>query len=244
MKIISGMHRSGTSLVARLFYEIGADLGDPEKFYRPDKWNPDGYFEQPEIHSINFRLINGPWWKFAYFNLPSTTKILKRAEKHADQIRKISCSYEDKVVKEARFSLTLPAWLKYGCKVTNILVCLREPIQVAHSLQKRNRITINYALKLWYIHNYRLLENACDILLRFVNYENFFDARLFCLEMKSSFDFFGYSISNDQLDLLRKKIVRPKTNHSTKNSYKYSQEIDILWNDLLKKHKAQFLENS
>ena len=29
MKIISGMHRSGTSLVARLFYESGADMGNP-----------------------------------------------------------------------------------------------------------------------------------------------------------------------------------------------------------------------
>ncbi len=60
MKIISGMHRSGTSLVARLFFEGGANMGNPLEFYRSDKWNTDGYFEQPDIHSINMPLINGP----------------------------------------------------------------------------------------------------------------------------------------------------------------------------------------
>ena len=74
MRIITGMHRSGTSLVARLFYEFGADMGTPEYFYRPDKWNPEGYFEQPDIHAINMPLINGPWWKLAYFWLPSTKR--------------------------------------------------------------------------------------------------------------------------------------------------------------------------
>ena len=67
MKLIAGMHRSGTSLVARLAFELGADFGDPETFYRPDRWNPDGYFEQIDIHAINMPLINGPLWKFSLF---------------------------------------------------------------------------------------------------------------------------------------------------------------------------------
>jgi len=67
MKIITGMHRSGTSLVARLFFEAGADLGDPTTFYRPDRWNPDGYYEQPEIHGLNMKLTEGWLWKFVFF---------------------------------------------------------------------------------------------------------------------------------------------------------------------------------
>ena len=42
MKIITGMHRSGTSLVAQIAHRAGAEMGDPETFYRPDRWNPDG----------------------------------------------------------------------------------------------------------------------------------------------------------------------------------------------------------
>ena len=46
MILIAGTHRSGTSLVARLLYESGADFGNPEGFYPPDQWNRGGYFEQ------------------------------------------------------------------------------------------------------------------------------------------------------------------------------------------------------
>ena len=44
MYLITGMHRSGTSLVAQIFFEVGMDFGDPENFYPADRWNPDGYF--------------------------------------------------------------------------------------------------------------------------------------------------------------------------------------------------------
>ena len=102
MRIISGMHRSGTSLVARLFFEAGADLGDPATFYPPDRWNPGGYFEQPAIHAINMPLINGPFWKFAYFRLPSTRTILRRARRKSDAIAAAALAYRGRVVKETR----------------------------------------------------------------------------------------------------------------------------------------------
>ena len=46
------MHRSGTSLVAQMFAEAGADLGNVDSFYRADKWNQDGYFE---IHNDHYK---------------------------------------------------------------------------------------------------------------------------------------------------------------------------------------------
>lgn len=81
MKLISGMHRSGTSIVAQLFYEAGSDMGNHETFYKPDKWNPDGYFEQTDIHSVNMPIVNGPWGKLSYFFLPSNDTIIVRSKK-------------------------------------------------------------------------------------------------------------------------------------------------------------------
>jgi len=240
MKIISGMHRSGTSLVARLFYEAGAEMGDPDHFYRPDKWNPDGYFEQPEIHAINMPLINGPWWKFAYFALPSNNTIMRRARKLADQIKQTGARYEGKVVKETRFCLTLPAWLKYGAHVDGILVCLREPMQVAHSIQKRNRTTIKHALNLWRIHNLRLLENAKGLPLRFVHYGCVLDPNLFSREMKGAFDFFGMEFSGEELESLRAKCVKPEMNHAPAEPVRYPPEVDALWERLQERHQTQF----
>ncbi len=139
MKLILGMHRSGTSLMARLAMEAGGDLGDPNTFYSGDKWNPDGYFEQVDIHKVNMPLINGPWGKFAYFKLPSTETILSRSEKLASLIAEYGKKYEGKVIKETRFCLTLPAWQKHGANIEKVLVCLRHPSEVAGSIKKGTR---------------------------------------------------------------------------------------------------------
>src|SRR5262245_2065716 len=98
MKLITGMRRSGPSLVARLFYEAGADLGAPGTFYRPDRWNPDGYFEQREIQGVNMKLIHGMLWKLAYFRLPSTETIRRRAERARAELRRLAQKYAGKVV--------------------------------------------------------------------------------------------------------------------------------------------------
>lgn len=243
MKIISGMHRSGTSLIARLFYEAGADLGDSKQFYRPDRWNPDGYFEQPDIHAINIPLINGPWWKFAYFRLPSNKTISKRGKSFANQINKTCDRYQSKIVKETRFCLTLPAWLKYGAggQIDKIIVCLREPIQVASSIRKRNFIPTKYALNLWYVHNKRLLENTREIPLWFIKYHNIVNEKLFLKEMKNAFNFFGYDFSDNELEELRKKCVKPKMNHfNVEMAGSYPHKIEKLWKELLRRHENQF----
>ncbi len=49
---IIGMHRSGTSMIARLLNLCGLDLGPPEQLVVPNEFNPPGYFENK-----NFSLI-------------------------------------------------------------------------------------------------------------------------------------------------------------------------------------------
>ena len=139
MKLITGMHRSGTSMMARLCLEAGGDLGDTKTFYEADQWNPDGYYEQPDIHKVNMPLVNGMWGKLTYFKLPSTETIIKRAPKYKSLIEEFDKKYRNKIVKETRFCLTMPAWEKYGTEFEKVLVCLRSPIQVANSIKKRNK---------------------------------------------------------------------------------------------------------
>jgi len=226
-------------LIARLFFDAGADMGDARQFYRPDKWNPDGYFEQPAIHAVNMPLINGPWWKFSYFLLPSQKTIMKRASRLADQIRETAECFEDKVVKETRFCLTLPAWLAYGAKIEKILVCLRDPIHVAGSLQKRNRISLRRALDLWHVHNSRLLESTRGIDMWFVYYGNVLSKGLFPQEMGSAFRFLGYDFTDDKLETLRVKCVKSEMNHHQQQPGSYPPKIEKLWEELLNRHKSQ-----
>jgi hypothetical protein len=49
--IITGMHRSGTSLTAAFIHKIGLDLGD--NLLKYNYWNPKGYFE--DIDFVEFQ---------------------------------------------------------------------------------------------------------------------------------------------------------------------------------------------
>lgn len=163
MKLICGMHRSGTSLVARLANVLGAPMGDEEGFHSPDRWNPDGYFEQRDILDVNTRLVNGPWGRAAYFHLPTDRTIRRRAAALETTIGDLVRKYADKVVKENRFCLTLGAWRDLGCEVERLLVVLRHPRSVARSLTRRNHIPDRLALSLWREHHLRLMRHSRDI---------------------------------------------------------------------------------
>lgn len=239
MKIITGMHRSGTSLVARLFFEAGADMGDPSTFYRSDKWNPGGYFEQPDIHSINMPLINGLIWKFSYFWLPSTETIMRRAARKSELIHDIANKYNDKVLKETRFCLTIPAWQKYGAKIGKILICIRDPIQVARSIQRRNKISLNMAYSLWLVHNQRLLENSKGIPIWFIYYGNLIDRDRFEEEVIPALQFFNIDISKENLAQIA-SIIDPKVGCSAESRPDYPEPVKILWQKLLDCHANQF----
>ena len=53
--IITGMHRSGTSLVARFLHLSGVDMG--KEWIDPNEDNPLGYFEDADFVSLHQRIL-------------------------------------------------------------------------------------------------------------------------------------------------------------------------------------------
>lgn len=196
MDIITGMHRSGTSLIANLLFSMGADFGPPNLFLKANKWNTKGYFENRDIIDLNNRLIIGDWagidywiaanedhnlvkkimWnlgKFRYLWLPSRKEISQRAARMKVEIEKLSTTCENRMVKDTRFSLTVSDWMRYG-NVGKILYCYRNPTDVALSLKKRDGLPMFVSYRLWYEHVRRLFESVGGHKLMVVNYDNFF----------------------------------------------------------------------
>ena len=244
MRIISGMHRSGTSLVARLAYEAGAPMGKLEEFYRPDKWNPEGYYEFPEIHAINMPLINGPWRKLAYFHLPSTRTLLRRASRRESEIRRAVGLYQGMVLKETRFCLTLPAWQEYGASIDAVIFCLRDPIQVACSLRRRNKIPLSLGMKLWVLHNQRLLENCDAVPITFVYYNDLLDQRACTGEIRRMFAALRLEVGDEAIESFQSKVVKPGMNHHPRIEYPYPEAVRRLWDALRQRHAAQLRSTS
>ena len=240
MKIITGMHRSGTSIVARLMFEAGGDFGDPNTFYRPEKWNPEGYYEQPEFHAINMPVINGPFWKLSYFHLPSTKTLTKRAAKYSKEIRAVSEKYGDKIVKEVRFCLTLPGWRAQGTRFERAVVCLREPLEVAKSVDKRFHVGYRRSLELWRIHNERLLENLGDLPRWFIAYHNILNPETRRREIAAALEFMDLDHSDATLDRLSQLIRSPRNSADAREAIQYPRRVQDMWDTLLGLHQAQF----
>jgi hypothetical protein len=196
MNIITGMHRSGTSLIANLLFSLGMDFGSTDLLLKANRWNTKGYFENRHIVDLNNRLIVGNWdsidywiaanehnnltkkvmWnlgKLRYLKLPSQKEISKRAAKLQLDIKQLSSAFENKIVKDVRFSLTVSDWVKYG-KVNNIIYCYRHPTDVAMSLKKRDGLPMFITYKLWVEHVERFFRNIVGQKVILVNYDNFF----------------------------------------------------------------------
>ncbi len=236
------MHRSGTSLVGRLFFEAGADMGDPDTFYPADQWNPLGYYEQPDIHAINMPLVNGIWWKLSYFFLPSTAVVLNRAEKRAGQIRETAAQYAGKVIKETRYCLTLPAWLEHGATVDRIIICLRDPIQVARSIQKRNHTLLAHGYYMWRVHNERILQHVREYQIPYhiLYYPRLLATDTFMDEAQAALTFFQQNVTDDTLAALKQTVVRPDMNHNPDVVAQYPPDIQALWTEMREAHARQF----
>ena len=173
---ITGAHRSGTSMVARLLHASGLDLGPESDLMPPAPDNPDGFWENLSFVATNDELLNelgGAW------DLPPRS--MRFAEKRFDAIRArarlfVSAFSRSKVWgwKDPRNSLTLPFWRAIVPKLRTIIV-VRNPLEVAYSLQQRNGVSFHLGLSLWRVYNQRALSATAPKNRIVSHYDSFFD---------------------------------------------------------------------
>lgn len=237
MNIVTGMHRSGTSFAGNLLFAIGSDFGDPELLLKKDIWNMRGYYENREIVLFNNRLIHGSliddtYWKIMNsrlpvkpkhlmisllnapaFLFPSTTRIVRRARQHPEQLRALAEKYADKVIKDVRYSITLGAWREH-VSVSKILFCYRHPYEVAMSLKKRQGIPIRLGFWLWQLHNREFFHQAQQVPMLMVHYNHFLQKDLQQEEMKRLYRFLGREYNADEAQRTLSTILDEKLCHN------------------------------
>lgn len=178
---IAGMHRSGTSLVARLLHACELFLGPAEEFMQPSPANPEGYWENMRFVKLNDRLMaqfGGYWskppsfpayWEFA----PEVDSLFAEAEVLVGQFRDHNCWGW----KDPRNSVTIPFWRRVVPDL-KVVVCVRNPSEVVHSLFARGDLPSASLFRLWLTY-YRQLLSAIPPTRRIVtHYQSYFqDAR-------------------------------------------------------------------
>lgn len=109
--IVLGPFRSGTSLVSRILSKLGVDFGPWEGMLKPDRFNPEGYFQHKDVRIANNRLIRSAGASVAWPAHPQRLSsegdlaLLKRA--------KLDWVFDLKHwgVKDPRFCATLASWI-------------------------------------------------------------------------------------------------------------------------------------
>jgi len=149
---ITGMHRSGTSLVARIVNLLGADIGPEDELMPPKEDNPSGFWEHMPIAQLNDDLLGalGGRWN----DPPELTEGWQRLRRldpfrrRAAEIAEHGFSGEVRMFKDPRASVLLPFW-RDAVPIRRTVVCVRNPAAVARSLERRDRMGAERAAALF-----------------------------------------------------------------------------------------------
>lgn len=170
---VIGMHRSGTSVVARLLSELGLNLGSDEDLIKTNKANLGGFYERSDIVGVNtdFTRNNGLDWR----TLPEIERTAdpRGVDEYARSIEATLATLKSNdidVVKDPRLSVLLPYW-RSRARSMEAIVCVRHPNAVAASLARRNGLRETYSVALWEQYTLAALQNTRRLKRSVVVYE-------------------------------------------------------------------------
>lgn len=256
LTIVAGMHRSGTSALTGALSQMGFYSGGKEALIKANKFNPGGYFENKSIVEINEELLlksidhwspelirnnrfSSPqdltdygWILGAYINhkysesgFPSED-MLSKMELAWNKI--VSTTKDDShiILKDPRFSLTLP-WWKQILPPFKLIVPVRNPNFVSDSLSRRDSLPRCVSIPLWIIYNLRILQYTKNTECLTISSEELIAAP------RTSFsricDFLQYTnITESQLDRCT-GFINPANYHAHPSSDDQDSLLDITY---------------
>lgn len=151
--VILGMHRSGTSMVAGILQQLGANIGN--ELMEASIYNPFGHFENKQFVDINNKIlaISGGDW----LSPPPPENILQQNTHFSNEIVDLINRNKSDFWgwKDPRTTLTIDLFLPY-LENPYFIVCYRNDIDIATSLHERDGLEIEKSLKLIELYNKRI----------------------------------------------------------------------------------------
>lgn len=255
MIVVTGMHRSGTSLTAALLNRLGAPFGDPAGMIAADRWNQRGYFENSQAIGINLRLLLGlnvdvDHWidppanpltrlataftsgKWRYLMPASEATVRARADTLASEMADFGTRTEGVFVKDPRFSLTYRYW-RERVRIEGAVFCFRHPEAVRRSITRRDLMPKAVSTRLWLQHNRGFINSLTgDEPVLLVDYDRFFgpDARD-CLQRLVRF-VSAQSGGSAGVEAAFKVIDMDQRHHDTPETLSDNREADAVYRAL------------
>ena len=180
--LVLGMHRSGTSVIARTLGLCGGDL--PKTTQPPidpngkQQWEPDVIVRS---HDRELLEPKGRRWH----DVVGLPRSWFQSDEAAAFKRRLATAYREEfdsarmsVLKDPRICRLLPLWLPIIRELPAdpyAVILVRSPLEVAASLKERNRMSLRKALSIWLRHFLEAEHDTRDIPRCFVSYEDLLD---------------------------------------------------------------------
>lgn len=178
------MHRSGTSSVSRAMNLFGVHLGDPARLQGAADDNAEGFWEHKDICDLQDRVLAALQrrWDTAV-PLPEGWQKSAAVLPFKDKIKKlVKTNFSGQALwgwKDPRTCLLVPLWREVLAELEVELQCLfvlRNPVDVASSLVRREPIDFGRALGVWFNYCITALKGTEGLPLVFLSYERFLES--------------------------------------------------------------------
>lgn len=179
--LVLGMHRSGTSALARVLSLLGCDL--PNTLMEGNEYNERGYWESTRIQIVNDAVLEsaGSYWSdWLPFN-----EDWYSSSKFADLEQLAIKAIEDEfalsslfVLKDPRICRIVPFWRDVMAKIQIqpfAVIPIRNPLEVANSLNHRDGIEPALGHLIWLRHVLDAEKFTRDIPRIFFSYDGLLD---------------------------------------------------------------------
>jgi hypothetical protein len=154
LAVVLGFHRSGTSLVSKSLGCLGFSHGN--RLMGGDDFNKKGYFEDLEIVNLNERILNslGKSWDSHFIHDNSNFIYSKFYAEARETVAKKLTEHQSFALKDPRIPQLMSFWHRVFSSLPNTdtfyIHAIRNPVDVAHSLIRRNGQPFESWLDRWY----------------------------------------------------------------------------------------------
>ena len=180
--IVVGMHRSGTSALSGCLSELGVFMGN--SLYGPQQGvNEKGFYENAALVEFNDDVFDQLLWSWDYPLAECFTSegLIFSEEVIQKAVSLVSSEYGSKELwgmKDPRTSLLLPLWQKALSRLSikpHFIIMLRNPIEVAGSLRKRDDFSFDKSLMLWLNYTLSSVYQSMDSSYVIVSFDELLD---------------------------------------------------------------------
>jgi hypothetical protein len=154
--VVLGMGRSGTSATASMFARAGFFAGREDELLGATDANPLGYYENLGLVMFNHGVLEqlgGTWFDPPAVDRQLTAGELLRTLVSTELARIVAAaSGAPVVIKDPRIGVLLPIWGPALSERLHPVLVVRDPIEVALSLRRRDGTPLAAGLAAWEIH--------------------------------------------------------------------------------------------